>query len=94
MDKAIQFMSEFFPKPPFIPAATHHTMPVCEWIIPAPSVQRRDYFRLRKALPPGMPDCLQVSIDHSEEGTERCTAAIYGDCAYLIHYEFKPRRPA
>lgn len=57
-------------------------------------MQRRDYFRLRKALPPGMPDCLQVSIDHSDEGTERSTAAIYGKDAYLIHYEFKPRRQA
>lgn len=66
-------------------------MPVCEWIVPAPSA-RRDYFSTCKVLPAGMPDCLEVSIGHSEEGTERCTAVIYGDRAYVIHYEFKPRR--
>ena len=38
-----------------------------------------------------MPDCLEVVISHSEQGTERCTAAIYGKHAYLIHYQFKPR---
>ena len=62
--------------------------------MPAPSMQQRDYFRLRNALPAGMPDCLEVSIGQSEEGIERCTAAIYGDYAYLIHYEFTPRQRA
>jgi hypothetical protein len=87
----IVLMSEFFPKPPFIPAARHDSIPVCEWILPAASIQQRDFFRLRKALPAGMPDCLEVSVDRSGEGVERCTAAIYGNHAYLIHYEFTPR---
>jgi hypothetical protein len=42
-------------------------------------------------LPAGIPDFLQVNIAHSKEGIERCTAAIYGSRAYVIHYEFKPR---
>lgn len=66
-------------------------MPACEWVMPA-FIAKRDHARTCKALPPGMPDCLEVSVIHSDEGTERCTAAIYGARAYLIHYEFKPRR--
>lgn len=41
--------------------------------------------------PPGMPDCLEVHVIHSEEGIERSTAVIYGARAYLIHYEFRGR---
>ena len=84
-------MLGLFPKAPFIPAAGQGTVPVCEWVMPAPVVRRRDYFSTYKALPSGMPDCLYVSIDYSDEGTGRCTAVIYGDRAYVIHYEFKPR---
>jgi hypothetical protein len=84
-------MSVIFPQAPFIPVARQDTKPACEWVMPASTARRRDYFSTYKVLPTGMPDCLHVSIDHSEEGTERCTAAIYGGRAYVIHYEFKPR---
>jgi len=83
-------MPSLFPTLPFIPAARHETTPVCEWVMPAPARQRRDYFSTCKALPAGMPDRLEVSISHSEQGTERCTAVIYGTRAYVIHFEFKP----
>lgn len=83
-------MAGLIPKTPFIPTA-QDDVPVCEWVMPAHGVQRRDYFRASKALPAGMPDCLAVSIDHCEEGTGRCTAAIYGGRAYVIHYVFSPR---
>jgi hypothetical protein len=89
----MRLMSDFFPTSPFIPASRNRTIPACEWIMPAPSVQRRDYFSTCKMLPSGTPDYLQVSIGHSEDGMERCTAAIYGNRAYVIHYEFKPRDP-
>lgn len=65
--------------------------PACEWAMPA-FISKRDYARTCKVLPPGMPDCLEVSVVHSLEGVERCTAAMYGPRAYLIHYEFKPNR--
>jgi hypothetical protein len=84
-------MSDIFPTSPFIPAARNRTIPACEWVMPAPSMQRRDYVNICKALPAGIPDFLQVNIAHSKEGIERCTAAIYGSRAYVIHYEFKPR---
>jgi hypothetical protein len=64
-------------------------VPAREWVMPA-FIARRDYARTCKMLPPGMPDCLDVSVVHTEEGIERCTAVIYGAYAYLIHYEFKP----
>lgn len=82
-------MSGIFPKAPFIPTEGQSAVPACEWVVPAPSVRRRDYFSTCKILPAGMPDCLQVYIGHSDEGIERCTAAIYGKRAYVIHYEFK-----
>jgi hypothetical protein len=87
-------MSDFFPTSPVVPAGTNGAVPAREWVMPTPSAQRRNYSSTCKALPPGMPDLLQVHIDHSEEGTERCTAAIYGSRAYVIHYEFKPHRCA
>lgn len=85
-------MSELFPKAPFIPATGLDTRPACAWVLPAPAV-RRDSYAICKALPPGMPDCLEVSIGQTPEGTERTTAAIYGQHAYLIHYEFNPAMP-
>ncbi len=85
-------MAALFPESPFIPASTLDTAPVCEWIAPAVPTQRGIYFSACKVLPPGIPDCLQLEIGHSEEGAERCTAAIYGERAYVIHFEFKPRR--
>ena len=37
-----------------------------------------------------MPDCLRVTTVRSEQGSERCAAAIYGKHAYVIHYAFMP----
>jgi hypothetical protein len=84
----VHLMSGLFPKAPTISAARQAVIPACEWVMPASAVRRRDYFSTYKALPGGMPDCLQVNIIYSEEGTERCTAAIYGGHPYVIHYEF------
>lgn len=80
-------MSLLSPDTPFIPVG-QDTRPACEWVMPAPMLGRRDYFRTCKALPAGVPDYLSVSIEQSEEGTGRCTAAIYGSRAYVIHYAF------
>ncbi|HVL75263.1 MAG TPA: hypothetical protein VM406_04545 [Noviherbaspirillum sp.] len=45
---------------------------------------------MSRALPPGMPDRLDVSIVRSEQGVERSTSLVYGRHTYLIHYEFRP----
>lgn len=82
-------MSILFPTAPrFAPALTDVT-PVREWVMPA-VLPRRGYARVCVALPPGMPDCLEVSIVRSAEGTERTTAVLYGKRAYLVHYAFTP----
>jgi hypothetical protein len=86
----VKSMSELFPKAPFIPAAWQRTVPACEWVMPASTIRRGDYFSVYKALPPGMPDCLHVSIDYFDGGIGRCIAAIYSRHAYVIHYGFKP----
>lgn len=65
--------------------------PVCEWVMPV-ALPRQHYARICKALPSGMPTCLDVCVVHSPEGTERTTTAIYGTRAFLIHYAFTPRR--
>lgn len=57
-------------------------------------IPQRDYARTCRPLPPGMPDCLEVHVLHSEEGIERSTAVVYGARAYLIHYELKPHPDA
>ncbi|MGV3742899.1 MAG: hypothetical protein ACO1NO_11380 [Burkholderiaceae bacterium] len=72
-----------FPEERLLQRARH------EWI--APAALRRDKHSVFKKLPAGKPDCLRVEIQHGEEGTERCTAAVYGDRAYVIHYELRPR---
>lgn len=82
-------MPALFPKPPFIPAANQHLVPACEWVMPAKARSRREHFSLYRILPQGKPDYLDVSISYASEGTERTTAAVYGNKAYLIHYEFK-----
>jgi hypothetical protein len=79
-----------FPTSPFIPAARQHTTPSSEVVIPAPAREPHDCFSMYRILPPGMPDYLEVSIIRFDEGTERCTAAVYGARSYVIHYEFKP----
>ena len=83
-------MSELIPAAPFFSPARRDAWPACEWVLPV-ALARRDYARIRKVLPHGMPDFLEVSVMHSEDGIERCTAAIYGARAYLIHYRFYPR---
>lgn len=57
------------------------------WILP--SSTRKDRLGVYKILPAGQPDYIHVDIIHTTEGTERCTAAIYGNKAYVIHYTFK-----
>jgi len=83
-------MPGMLPRAPLFPSAATQAVPACELPVPAP--RRADYLRLCKALPPGMPDYLEVSIIHSERGTERSTAAFYGGRAYLIHLAFVPSK--
>lgn len=87
-------MPGLFPKSPIIPAANRHVVPACEWVMPAQNRLRRSHFDLYNALPAGKPDCLEVHVVHAREGTERSTAAVYGNRSYLIHYEFRPHKPA
>ena len=84
-------MFDLIPRTPVIPVSRQDTLPVCEWVVPARAMRRRDHFSTYKILPPGKPDYLYVSTEHDEEGTGRCTAAVYGGRAYVIHFEFKPR---
>ena len=82
-------MSILFPDAPRFSPAQTDGMPAREWVLPA-VVPRYGYAKACVALPPGMPDCLEVSIVHSAEGTEYTTAVMYGARAYLIHYAFTP----
>ncbi|RZI40929.1 hypothetical protein EGT07_21780 [Herbaspirillum sp. HC18] len=84
-------MSAIFPDAPNFSSKETDSTLVCEWVMPV-VIPRRGYARKCVALPPGMPDFLEVSVIHSDEGTERSTAVIYGSRAYLIHYEFTPKR--
>ena len=79
-----------FPKTPPAALAMRHGRPACEWVMPAPAARRRDFASVCKRFPPGMPDCLRVTTVRSEQGSERCAAAIYGKHAYVIHYAFMP----
>lgn len=81
-------MSEIIPSAPPFSAVARRNVPACEWVVPA-TLSRRDYARTRKALPQGVPDYLEVSVVHSKDGIERCTAAVYGAHVYLIHYQFE-----
>jgi len=81
----------FIPDAPTIAAGAQASIPACEWVLPASAISRRNAFTVHKTLPPGMPDYLEVNILRLEEGIERCTAAIYADRAYVVHYEFKRR---
>jgi len=76
-----------FPNAPRCSPTLEDAGPVREWVMPA-VVPRFGHVKACVALPPGMPDCLEVSIVRSDEGTERTTALIYGTHAYLIHYAF------
>ncbi|WP_088706166.1 hypothetical protein [Noviherbaspirillum denitrificans] len=78
-----------FPSAPRFSPAVTDVSPVREWVMPS-VVPRRSYANGCVALPPGMPDSLEVSIVRSAEGTERTTAVIYGKRVFLIHYAFTP----
>lgn len=82
-------MSGILPYPQLSARTGGANTPSCEWVMPT-RAQKGDYAKMRRALPSGMPDCLEVHIIHSTEGVERSTAVIYGEHAYLVHYEFKP----
>lgn len=83
-------MSAIFPNPPLFPSANSDARPVCEWVMPA-HLPERDCVRACRALPPGMPDCVEVQVIRTDEGIERSVAAVYGARAYLVHYAFMPR---
>ena len=78
-------MSGLKPAAPSFPSSGTPCVTVCEFVQPRKSPGSADLFRLCKALPPGMPDKLEVSVIRSQEGIERSTAAYYGGRAYLIH---------
>lgn len=78
-----------FPSAPRFSPPLEDAGPVREWVMPA-VVPCFGQVKACVALPPGMPDCLEVSIIRSEEGTERTTAVIYRTRAFLIHYTFTP----
>jgi hypothetical protein len=81
-------MQRLYPTAPsFLEDSLTH-VPRHEWILPA--LPRKNHYGVFKKLPAGKPDCLRVEILRFEDGIERCTAAIYGEHAYVIHYEFKP----
>jgi hypothetical protein len=65
-------------------------MTVCERVQPRATPRHADLFRLCKALPPGMPDKLEVSVIRYDHGVERSTAAYYDGRAYLIHIAMTP----
>lgn len=78
-----------FPTTPRFPPTVEEAGPVREWVLPAVA-PRFGQVKACVALPQGMPDCLEVSIVGTDEGTERTTAVIYGARAILIHYAFTP----
>jgi hypothetical protein len=84
-------MSAIIPNQPAFSSADRDARPACEWIAPAYSAER-DYAKTCKALPPGMPDRLELHVVRSLEGVERCTSVIYGAHVYLVHYGFEPNR--
>ncbi len=81
-------MQNLFPGIPSFMEDRLNGRPGHTWFAPAPP--RRNHGRVCTQLPAGMPDCLLVEILRFEEGTERCTAAVYGEHAYVIHYAFTP----
>lgn len=87
-------MSGIFPTMPVFSSAEKDARPVCAWVKPT-LLPERDYARTCKALPPGIPDHIEVSVTLTEEGVERSTSVIYGSRVYLIHYAVHPRgRPS
>lgn len=78
-----------FPVAPRFSPSPADAGPVREWLMPTVT-PRLGQVKACVALPPGMPDCLEVNIVHSREGIERTTAVVYGARAILIHYAFTP----
>jgi hypothetical protein len=78
-----------FPNAPRSSPLLEDAGPVRERVMPTVA-PRFGQVKACVALPPGMPDCLEVNIVHTGEGTERTTAVIYGTRAILIHYAFTP----
>ncbi|MDB5757958.1 MAG: hypothetical protein JWM30_1247 [Burkholderia sp.] len=83
-------MSGIKPGVPSFPSSATHSVTVCEFVQPRKAPGHADLFRLCRALPPGMPDKLEVSVIRHNDGVERSTAAYYGGRAYLIHIAMTP----
>lgn len=83
-------MPGMLPKAPLFPSLLMQGLPACELVLPPSAPRHADVYRLARALPPGMPDRLEVSITRAANGSERCTAAWYGKRAYLIHLALLP----
>jgi hypothetical protein len=83
-------MSGIMPGTPAFPSSGSRSVAVCEVIQPRATPRRAELFRLCKALPPGMPDKLEVSVIRHDYGVERSTAAYYDGRAYLIHIAMTP----
>ena len=66
----------------------------CEATVPSAVRSIRNYFSACKALPPGQPDYLEVCTQHSAEGVERSTSAVYNGRVFLIHYEYQVKENA
>ncbi|HEY0844249.1 MAG TPA: hypothetical protein VGE12_02715 [Noviherbaspirillum sp.] len=81
-------MQGIFPNAPRFSSTDIDNAPVCEWIRPA-LLPERDYAKIRRAIPSGMPDCLEVHVARFENGVERSTVVVYGARTYLVHYEFR-----
>ncbi|MDQ9169469.1 hypothetical protein Q8A64_03480 [Oxalobacteraceae bacterium R-40] len=80
-------MQKLFPTIPSLLETRQVKLPSHEWV--APALPRKNHSGVYRKLPAGTPDCLCVNIIHFTEGVERCTAAVYGERVYVIHYEFK-----
>ena len=83
-------MPGMLPKAPLFPSMPTQGPPACELVLPPSTPRHADVNRMARALPPGMPDRLEVSLTRAANGSERCTAAWYGKRAYLIHLALPP----
>lgn len=83
-------MPGMLPRAPLFSRALLQGPPACELVLPPAAPRHADVNRLARWLPPGVPDRLEVSIIRAGNGSERCTAAWYGERAYLIHLAILP----
>lgn len=81
-------MSAIFPNAPVFSFSESYANPVCALIVPA-NIPERDCVRMCKALPPGMPDYLEMHIVRGKTAIEKSTAVIYGTRAYLIDFRIE-----